>query len=136
MERSEGGGAQTGRGEVVEHCSADKLMQQARLSQQRTPSSARLGSVVPSEPGRNPERPASSARLWGSLGGASGKEDGAAEEDRATIKKRGEIKNKLLDPVLLSHTSPPHCGAAGGGGRTRLLSLDGGYSQGRSQGGT
>lgn len=36
------GGVRKGEGEgreVVEHCSADKLMQQSRLSQQHTPSS-------------------------------------------------------------------------------------------------
>lgn len=37
-----------GGGEVVEHCSADKLMQQSRLSQQHTPSLARcLHQLVP-----------------------------------------------------------------------------------------
>lgn len=39
-EREEEEGARKGRWEVLEHCSADKLMQQSRLTQQRTPNLA------------------------------------------------------------------------------------------------
>lgn len=68
-------GVQTGRG-VFEHCSADKLMQQSRLSQQHTPSLATsLGEFVPGRGGIcvGVEPPsAARARARGAVLGAEG----------------------------------------------------------------